>query len=208
MLTYKRIKAGSHSNNPSRWEFYDDFDKVLSQFSEIKEEDEQPNVHYVKIEKADDSVCHLDDGDSVSFSSDDCDTRPNYKNIVAHIKQLPKQAISRKTTYDAQAANGTQSERIIAQASQIKKRKLTNTGGSTVQNTESGGCTVQKKIKNSSSSSDDNAWFKEYVKMNERKEEIRHNNLMEIERKKLEIETKKIQMLRELIDVVKKFVNK
>lgn len=190
MLTYKRIKSGSHSNNPSRWEFFEDFDKVLSQFVDIKEEDEQPNVHYVKIEK---------DDDSVSFSSDDCDTRPNYKTIVAHIKQLPKQANSSNFTCDVEPANGMQTERIVEPAVEVKKRKITVPDN----------CAVQKKIKTSVvQTSDDNSWFKEYVKLNERKEQIRHNNLMEMERKKLEIETKKVQMLRELIDVVKKFVNK
>ncbi|KAJ6634800.1 hypothetical protein Bhyg_13380, partial [Pseudolycoriella hygida] len=83
MLTYKRIKASSHSSQQTGWEFYQDFDDVLSQFNDNEShENDDANVHYVKTEN------NFDD-DSVSFSSDDDNnTVTNYKNVVI-FKQTP-----------------------------------------------------------------------------------------------------------------------
>lgn len=196
MLTYKRIKSSSRGSTQSRWEFFEDFDDILSQFSDMNDENDQTNVRYVKVEK-------VDDDDSVSFSSDDCVTPSNYEKIVAYKRESP---IRPAVTFDDQAANGIQSERILVHATKseaveadTKKRKLT----------ESVDCKVQKKAKNSTvEPMDDSSWFREYVIMTERKEQARHEQLLEMERKRLDIETKKMQMLRELVDVVKKFVNK
>lgn len=195
MLTYKRIKSSSRMyTNHSRWEFFEDFDEILSQFGEMDDGNEQSNVRYVKVEK-------LDDDDSVSFSSDDCDTPSNYNHVVAYTSEPQIRPTVKHT--DQTANNGIKPEKLVVpvpvRENDTKKRKLTQTAE----------CNVLKKAKNSTvEPTDDKSWFREYVMMNERKEQRRHEELLEMERKRLEIETKKMQMLRELVDVVKKFVNK
>lgn len=192
MLTYKRIKSSSRGSTQSRWEFFEDFDVILSQFND---ENDQTNVRYVKVEK-------VDDDDSVSFSSDDCATPSNYENVVAYKRGSP---IIKAAATDDRAVNGIKSERTVVYVKDVqkpdvdtKKRKLAESD-----------CKVQTKTENVSvDPTTDSSWFREYVIMSERKEQVRHEQLLEMERKRLEIETKKMQMLRELCDVVKKFVNK
>lgn len=193
MLTYKRIKSSSRNSNQSKWVFFEDFDEILSQFSDLHDENDQSNVRYVKAEQADD--------DSVSFSSDDGVAPSTYKNVVAY-KQEP--TIRPTVRYNDRAANGIKNERIVVEINEpekdTKKRKLVETIESVK---------VQKKPTNPTvGPSDDNSWFREYVKMSERREQLRHEQQMEMERKRLEIETKKVLILRELVDVAKKFVNK
>lgn len=195
MLTYKRIKLTDHGVYPPKWEFFEDFDEGLGQFSETQNDDAQSPVRYIKVERLDD--------DSVSFSSDDCDTRPVrplYQHLVA-CKPEPTTSPESKPIIICNdlERNRIRSQIIVENVPQTKKRKLIETGYTT-------GPKLAKTTPVEPSG--DCSWFREYVKMNERKEQLRHDSLMELERKKLEIETKKVQMLRELVDVVKKFVNK
>ncbi|KAG4077631.1 hypothetical protein HA402_008891 [Bradysia odoriphaga] len=198
MLTYKRINSSPRNINQSRWEFFEDFHVILSQFSDTLAESEATNVRYIQVNKVDD--------DSVSFSSDDGDGPSKYKNVVAYKRKSP---IKPTLTYSIQPANGIKIERLAADTetdTETKKRKLTET-------TDVIGGKAQKKTKTTTSDSTDDttSWFREYVKMNERREQLRyeqHEQLLELERKRIEIETKNSQTLRELVDVVKKFVNK
>lgn len=193
MLTYKRIKSSSRNSSQSKWEFFEDFDEILSQFSESNDGNDPTNVRYVKVEQIDD--------DSVSFSSDD-DTPTNYRNVAAYKESYKQELpIEHSVVYDDQTANGIKPEEIVVPVPEIdtKKRKLMPAGD----------FKVLKKTKSSTvDPTDDKSWFREYVIMSERKEQRRHEQLLEMERKRLEIETKNMQMLRELVDVVKKFVNK
>ncbi len=209
MLTYKRIKSSSRNVNQSRWEFFDDFDEIMSQFSDTPDENDQSNVRYVNV---DDKV----DDDSVSFSSDDGGAPSKfdgYKNVVPY---KPKSPIKPAATH-TQAANGIKSERFTIVHVPKEPEKETNKRKLSIETGGMGGggnvSKVQKKTKLSTTESgeDVSSWFKEYVKMNERQEQLRceqHRQLLELERKRIEIETKNHQMLRELVDVVKKFVNK
>lgn len=112
--------------------------------------------------------------------------------------------------YSIQPANGIKTERLavdIEPDTETKKRKLTqNSPAATA-------AKVQKKIKTTPTDpiGDTTSWFKEHVKMTERREQLRfeqHEQLLQLERKRIEIETKNGETLSELLDVVKKFVNK
>ncbi|XP_037048554.1 uncharacterized protein LOC119083021 isoform X1 [Bradysia coprophila] len=223
MLTYKRINSSPRNINQSRWEFFEDFHAILSQFGDAPAENEPTNVRYIQVDKVDD--------DSVSFSSDDggkcmfahyvksavdkhrdeshqgVDGGPSkYKNVVAYKRKSPAKPT---LTYSIQPANGIKTERLAVDAesdTETKKRKLTETTA-----VISG--KAQKKMKTTASNSTDDtsSWFEEFVKMNERREQQRyeqHEQLLELERKRIEIEMKNGQTLRELVDLVRKFVNK
>lgn len=201
MLTYKRINSSPRNINQSRWEFFEDFHDILSQFddaSPVVGNDNQPeNVRYIQMNKIDD--------DSVSFSSDDGDDGPSrYKNVVAF---QPKPASKPTITYNIQPANGIKTERLTVEEPDTQKRKLSETACPTTAGKP------QKRIKATplETTEANTSWLREYVKMNERREQLRyeqHEKLMELERKRIEIETKNGAMLSELLDIVKKFVNK
>lgn len=201
ITTYKRIKAMTSRNqtNHSKWEFFDDFDDIFSQLGETQDDSDQANVRYVKVEKIDD--------DSVSFSSDDGDVPMNYKNVVAY---KPKSPIKTTVSYGGRSSNnGIASERITTvpvnePEKDTKKRKILP---------DVGGVKVQKitKISPTKSTNDNESWFREYLKRNEQNEQRRYEQqeqLLALERKRIEIETNNCQLLQELVDVVKKFVNK
>ncbi|XP_037048556.1 uncharacterized protein LOC119083021 isoform X2 [Bradysia coprophila] len=198
MLTYKRINSSPRNINQSRWEFFEDFHAILSQFGDAPAENEPTNVRYIQVDKVDD--------DSVSFSSDDGGGPSKYKNVVAYKRKSPAKPT---LTYSIQPANGIKTERLAVDAesdTETKKRKLTETTA-----VISG--KAQKKMKTTASNSTDDtsSWFEEFVKMNERREQQRyeqHEQLLELERKRIEIEMKNGQTLRELVDLVRKFVNK
>lgn len=198
MLTYKRINSSPRNINQSRWEFFEDFHEVLSQLGDAPIDNEPTNVRYIKVDKVDD--------DSVSFSSDDGDRTSKYKNVVAY---KPKSPIKPTLPYSIQPANGIPIERLAVNHepdTEAKKRKLAEAGPATGK--------ILKKMKRTTTteSTEDNiSWFREYVKITEKREQRRveqHEQLLELERKRIEIETKNGQTLRELVDVVKKFVNK
>lgn len=186
LLSYKRIKRTSRNQTP-KWEFFEDFDAILSLvLDDNGDDDDQNKIPHIKVEQFGD--------DSVSFSSDDFDARPVYSEFL----DLSQETTNKSTTSDVQIANGNKSPANVEIIQETKKRKFTETD-----------ChTDRKKFKECAEPEDDNKWFKEYVKLSERREQIRHEKLMQMEKRKLEIETQKVQMFRELLDVMKKFVNK